>query len=215
MLESVDRNIVWGEAVPQVWLNLADFKTWGRITTTAEDTMLTALLQGCADHVEFLLGKPVEARTFTVYFNRFPQINFGKERRLHLGVAPVQQISSFTYTEINTQQTITLVQGTDFFASLNNTNPYVVDCWATGQGTWPDFDLAWHQPDVIQIAGTAGIKGYNGVTDAPQNVKNAAYMLALLTYQNREGSNQNIEYKDLPGYAGVLGFLSPYRRFKL
>ena len=212
MLDGLERNIVWQAKPAQTWLNLADFKTWGRITTTAEDAMLTALLQGAADHIEFLMGKSVMATEFIINFSRFPGVAYGRQRKLFLGVAPVQSISSMTYTQLNTEATITLVQGTDFYASLNNSNPYVVDCWNTGSGCWPDFDLAWHQPDVIQVSGTAGIIGYQSFTDAPVNVKNAAYMLTLLRYQNREGSNPNIEYKDLPGYAGVMGLLGPYMR---
>ena len=171
-----------------------------------------ARLQGAADHIESMIGQKIMPWTFTVLFSRFPGAAYGRQRKLFLGISPVQSITQMSYTQLNTEATVNLVAGTDYYASLNNTNPYVVDCWNTGSGCWPDFDLAWHQPDVIQVTGTAGLIGYQNVTTPPDNMIYAAYMLLTLWYQNREGANPNIEYKELPGYASIVGMVAPFTR---
>lgn len=203
-MRQLERNIVYGAKPTQTWLVLSEFKLHARITTTAEDAMLTERLQMASNHIEDLTGKIFAPQTVDIYFDRWPAADYGKPRNLYLGVAPVQSVTSVTYEQVNTGLTQTLVEGTDFYTSLKRSDPYIVNAVMTGQGTWPDYDLAYHKPDVIHVQVQAGFANQNLI---PLKLKLAAYMLCTLWYQCREGVNPNIDFKDVPGYASFLGLL--------
>ena len=208
-MRDIERNIVWGTKPPQSWLDLAEFKMHARITNTAEDTMIQARLESASQHIEKMVGKCLVPTEFDVYFNRFPRHDYSGDRALYLGLAPVLEIDLFEYEQIDGTM-ITLVPDVDYYASLKRSNPYVTAAtMTTGIGCWPGYDLAYNKPDIIHIHGTAG---YETQADIPVNLKWAAYMLTTLWYQCREGSNPNIEYKDIPGYASIEALVGPYRR---
>lgn len=177
--------------------------------------MLTARLQGVSDHLESMTKRLLTETQVDLYFNRFPKYEGKREaRHVYLGVSPVISVDLVEYEQLNTGTLIPLVLNTGYYQSLYGDNPYISEVLTSGStnGFWPDYDLNWFKPNVFHIGMTCGVADQ---TTIPAQIIYAGYMLLTMWYQNREGSNPNIEYKDLPGYASIVGMLAPYTRLAL
>lgn len=203
MFHRLERDIQYSGKSDPTWFDMALFKTHERISTTSEDTLINFQLTALAMHIEALTHKCIVPAVATITFNRFPDRDSRRDRKLYLGVCPIRSLTSVNYIQGGTNAAIAMTEGVDFNSKLTGSNPYLIDAW---QMPWPDFDLDPHQPQSVIIVAQCGPVDQ---TQVDKRIQLACYMLAGLVYQNREGANPNCKYEELPGYASVCGILGP------
>ena len=153
----------------EVW-TLSEVKNYLKVDTSADDTLITTLLQSAREVAERYLNQALITQTITEKLDRL------SNPTIYLSVSPVIAVSSFQYADSqNTTQT---------YNALN----YIVDTFekparlslAYGK-TWPTL---YGNINDVTITYTAGY----GATAAsvPMQIRQAILMMIADSYDNRE-----------------------------
>jgi len=153
----------------EVW-TLSEVKNYLKVDTSADDTLITTLLQSAREVAERYLNQALITQTITEKLDRL------NSPVIYLSVSPVISVSSFQYADSqNTTQTY-------------NASNYIVDTFekparlsvAYGK-TWPTL---YGNINDVTITYTAG---YNTEpSGVPMQIRQAILMMIADSYDNRE-----------------------------
>lgn len=153
----------------ELW-TLSEVKNYLKVDTSADDTLITTLLQSAREVAERYLNQALITQTITEKLDRL------NSPVIYLSVSPVISVSSFQYADSqNTTQTY-------------NASNYIVDTFekparlsvAYGK-TWPTLYGNINDVTIIYTA------GYNTEpSGVPMQIRQAVLMMIADSYDNRE-----------------------------
>ena len=189
--------LVSGPATPLV--ALADAKAFLRVTSSAEDDIVTALVQAATDYMDAesgILGRALITQRWQLTLPYFPA-----RGHVDLPVPKVQQVTGITYyDEDNAQQTLS----TDVYRLTVNGEIACIDL-EEGE-SWP---ATYARADAVAIQYDAGYG--DDPADVPQAIRTAALMMVAQWYDNRMASADKV-YSEMP--FGARALLMNYRLTK-
>ena len=153
----------------EVW-TLSEVKNYLKVDTSADDTLITTLLQSAREVAERYLNQALITQTITEKLDRL------SNPTIYLSVSPVISVSSFQYADSqNTTQTY-------------NASNYIVDTFdkparlslAYGK-TWPTL---YGNINDVTITYTAGYG--STAASVPMQIRQAILMMIADSYDNRE-----------------------------
>ena len=153
----------------EVW-TLSEVKNYLKVDTSADDTLITTLLQSAREVAEKYLNQALITQTITEKLDRL------SNPTIYLSVSPVISVSSFQYADSqNTTQTY-------------NASNYIVDTFekparlslAYGK-TWPTL---YGNINDVTITYTAGYG--STAASVPMQIRQAILMMIADSYDNRE-----------------------------
>ena len=153
----------------EVW-TLSEVKNYLKVDTSADDTLITTLLQSAREVAERYLNQALITQTITEKLDRL------SNPTIYLSVSPVMSVSSFQYADSqNTTQTY-------------NASNYIVDTFdkparlslAYGK-TWPTL---YGNINDVTITYTAGYG--STAASVPMQIRQAILMMIADSYDNRE-----------------------------
>lgn len=142
--------------------------------STAEDDLLTALIQTAREYVEHVTRRALITQTWDYYLNGWPSGD-----AIILPFGNLQSITSLSYKDTDGTET-TLVENTDYLVETNSDGfgrivlPY-------GE-SWPSDDLYPSNPIKIRF-----VCGWTAASSIPSIIKTAVKMIVADMYENREG----------------------------
>lgn len=168
-------------------ISASDAKTWLKVTSSADDTLITNLIVAARQEVENYCNIKLISQTVAEYFSAFPE-NRGE---LVLRFPLVASISSVAYVDTSgANQT---------FASYNaDLSSQPARLWPNAQTEWPSTK------EQLKAVTITYVCGYANAAAVPDAIKTAMYLMIARWYENREDS-----VKMLPTAAEKL--LNPYR----
>jgi uncharacterized phiE125 gp8 family phage protein len=185
---SVDVRLVAPASTPAV--TLAEAKAHLRVTDSAEDALITALVAAATEHLDGwtgVLGRALMPQTYEMRLDRFPS------GAIKLPLGPVVSVTG--------------VWGTDALGDEFQVDPgeYEIDAgeaigWIVPVNGWPATMTTINAVRVRWVAGTG----------CPAPVKAAILLLVGHWFENREATGDAAE---LP--LGVMALISPWRRMPL
>jgi uncharacterized phiE125 gp8 family phage protein len=180
---------------------LATAKLHLRVTHTAEDDLITALITAARLRCESHIGRSYVTTTWDYVLDDFPRFT---ERNIPVRTAPdritlprakVLSVTSVKYYDMSGTLT-TLVEGTDYDVQLGEPGcvyPHPYNIWPTPRS----------QPGAVTVRFTAGYGPL--ATDVPKTDVAAILLLVEHLYRNR-GAVTDLQNFDLPlGIAYLLG----------
>lgn len=175
-------------------VTLTDLKDQLRITTTDEDSYLTALITAARRNVEHILGRSLITQTWNLYLDNFPA---SANTPISLLKPPLQSVTWVKYWDNNdTEQTWT-------------SSEYVVDTDNICGLVYPDRTYNW--PSVRDFPKAVNIKfvaGYGLAVDVPQDIKQAILLIIGHLERNREHTT-GMTLNEIP--MGANAILAPYK----
>lgn len=164
-------------------ITLAEAKLHLRVSHSAEDTLITALVAAATLNAQTETGRQLVTATLRMSMDAFP-----RGRVIELPRPPLLTVTSVTYLD-DTGATQTLDDSL-YTVDIDSTPGRLV--LADGQ-VWPSTD---NEPNAVQVTYTAG---YGAASAVPATVK--AWMLLQVgaLYRNREAFAQGLTVTDLPG----------------
>lgn len=169
-----------------------------RVDTTAEDTLIDALITVARQHIEHELRRALVTQTWELVLDRWPAGGV-----LRLPLPPLASVTSIKYTD------------DDGAESTLSSGAYLVDTESlpgrvvlkNGQ-SWPAVTLA--EANGVRVRFVAG---YGGAAAVPETIKAAMKLLIGTLYENRESVlvAQGVTVAEVP--FGVQALLMPYRVF--
>jgi len=141
--------------------------------TTAEDTLLTSIIQSSREIVEDELRRALFTQTWDLHLNEFPRCNYIK-----IPFGNLQSVTSVKYKDIDgTETTMTLT--TDYLVETNGEKcGRIVLPWGV---SWPQGELYPSNPITIRF-----ICGWTTTALIPSKIKSAILMIAHDLWSNRE-----------------------------
>ena len=178
-------------------ITLQEAKAHLRVDGTADDALISALIQAARQHIDGRdgwLGRALMQQTWDYAIDEFPDADF-----IPLPLAPVQSITSITYTDTNgasqTFSSASYVLGADLAWKPRVNLGYGLS-WASTRGV----------PDAVKVRFVAG---YANAADVPGPIKAALLLMIGHLHENREATADRV-LTELP--LGVDSLLMPYRR---
>lgn len=190
MVHGVDRLVMQRTVAPeQEPLTLGEAKEHLRVTSTADDDHIVALIQVAREHVEEVTGRALVTQTWTRSVDRFGTI--------FLPRPPLIAVTSVTYvdTDGNEQTLATSV----YDVQANELPPRIT---LAHDEFWP---TARSVPNAITVTYTAG---YGDPFDVPEPLKHAIRLLIGDMFLNREDTVTGTVVARL---RAVDSLLAPYR----
>lgn len=168
-------------------VTLSEAKLWLKVDFSADDDLITALIQAAREMVENYTNRKLMPQTVTEKFNAFPSDN------IILSAAPVSGVTSITYTdEDGTTQTL-------------SSSKYIVQDYALPAQISVAYSETWpttrDEADSVTVVYTVG---YDDADSVPQALKNAIKMTLAYMYENRTD-----KVRKLPTQAEYISW--PYR----
>lgn len=145
---------------------------------TAEDDLLTAIIQAAREHIEDITRRQLLTATWDYFLDEFPS----DKDFIKIPFGNLQDVSATQYIKYTDSDgtVTTLVEGTDYIWETNGEGigrvvlPYGV--------SWPSFTAYTSNPIVIRF-----VCGYGDEsTDVPSKIRTALKMIASDLYENRE-----------------------------
>ena len=142
--------------------------------TTAEDSLLTGIIQTAREYVEDITRRALLTQTWDYYLDRFPSENFIK-----LPFGNLASVTHIKYTDSDSTET-TMTVSTDYIVETNGEGigrivlPYGV--------SWPTFTPYSSNPIVIRF-----VCGWTTAALVPSKIRSAILLIASDLYENREG----------------------------
>lgn len=178
-------------------ISLAELKAQARVTTTAEDSVLTIAIAAARAKAENYTGRALMAQTWRQNEDAFP------DAEIELLKPPVRAIGSVTYIDVNgaTQ-------------TLSNTL-YTLDAAAYPGWLLPAYNTDW--PSTQASANAVAIQydcGYADAASVPADIKMWLLMTAAFIFAQREAMVLDGKVAEIPGRF-IDSLLDPYRIFKV
>lgn len=150
-------------------ITLAEAKLHLRVTSSAEDALLTDLIQAAREYCEMVSKRSFVTRTYDLALDAFPCCGYIK-----LPAPPVQSITSVTYVD-STGATQTM--SSDDYYLANPEGNLVL-----GYGkSWPSAILRPQNAITVRY-----VAGYGAASAVPAWVKHAIKLMVGHWYMNRE-----------------------------
>lgn len=160
--------------------------------TTAEDDLLTSLIQASREHVEDITRRALLTQTWEYYLDEFPEGDFIK-----LPFGNLQTITSIKCKDTDGAET-TMTAGTDYIVETNGEEigrvvlPY-------GQ-SWPSGTLYPSNPITIKFD-----CGWTAAASIPAKIITALKLILADLWENREGKIlSNLNYQENKAVAALL-----------
>jgi len=144
--------------------------------TTAEDALLTSIIQSAREVVEDETRRCLMTTTFDLYLDRFPTKNY-----ITIPFGNLQSVTHIKYTDSSGTET-TMVVTTDYTVETNGEKcgrivlPY--------NGTWPTATLKPSNPIVVRF-----VCGWAAANLIPSKIKQAILMIAHDLWSNRSAQD--------------------------
>ena len=147
--------------------------------TTAEDDLLTAIIQAAREYVEDVTRRALLTQTWYYYLNEFPS----DKDYIVLPFGNLQSVTSIKYKDSDGTET-TMTVTTDYLVETNGEGygrivlPY--------GGSWPSATLYPSNPITIEF-----VCGWTAAANIPSKIRTAAKMICSDLYENREAQIVN------------------------
>ena len=169
-------------------VTLAEAKLHLKVDTSADDTLISALIAAARQHLERHCNSVFVTQTITEIWDSF-------YKRNHMSVAPVQSITSYQYKP----------EGETTTYSTTDAQLYGVNIFAKPAYLYklPDtvYPITEDVPDAVKAVYVAG---YGSAADVPAPIKAAILLVVGDLYEKRQDS-----VKQMPTAAEYL--IAPYR----
>jgi len=173
----------------------AEAKSHGRISTSAEDTLIDSYQLAARRMIEEITGRSLITRTYELRLDRLPYSDYSA---IILPRGPAQSVASVQY--INT------LGATQTWSSAE----YSVDTNGDYSRLYPAYNSTWPtvrtEPNCVTITYDAGYG--DASTDVPQELLHAVKLLFQHMYENREAVTP-VSMAVLP--MAVEFLIAPYR----
>ncbi|NTU67971.1 MAG: hypothetical protein HGB02_03715 [Chlorobiaceae bacterium] len=154
---------------------VADVKTYGRIGTTAHDTMLDDLIAAATAEVEEICSRALITQTWELVL---PE-NALCGRDIMIPRPPLQSVTSVQYTDSNGDQQ---TASADLYQVDIKAEPGRIKLEPGSQ--WPAVGVGYSEPVMVKF-----VAGYGDAsTDVPQKIKQAIIALVVHWYDNGIGT---------------------------
>lgn len=164
-----------------------EVKLWAKIDTSADDALITNIIQAARENAENFLNYKLISQTVAEYFTEFPE----SRGELLLRFPLVSSITSVAYVDTDgANQTFS-----SYNADLSGLPPRL---WPNAQTEWPGTK------EQLKAVTVTYVCGYANAAAVPQAIKTAILLTIAKWYDNREDS-----VRILPTAAERL--LEPYR----
>jgi len=147
--------------------------------TTAEDDLLTAIIQASREHIEDITRRALLTQTWYYYLDGFPS----DKDYIVLPFGNLQSVTSIKYKDSGGTET-TMTVTTDYLVETNGEGygrivlPYGV--------SWPSATLYPSNPITIEF-----VCGWTAAANIPSKIRTAAKMICSDLYENREAQIVN------------------------
>lgn len=176
-------------------ITASEAKSFLRVSSSAEDTFITALIVAARRYVENYTGRALVTQTWRMWLDQFPveprkgggwwdgvreeliSSSYATKRSLEIPKAPVSAVSSITTFADDSNETETTFASTNYIVDTVSPLPRIV--LKTGS-TWP-VDL--RAANAIKVTFTAG---YGAASAVPDDIKQAMYLLIGHWFENRQ-----------------------------
>ena len=155
-------------------ITTAEAKVHLRLETTADDSLVAALVKAARIYVERATNRCLYTQTLDLYLDEFPASD---SSCIWLPRGPVQSITSVVYQ--NTSDVATTVAAASYV--LDATQEPARLCLADGY-SWPGDTLA--EANAVRVRYAAG---YGAAASVPDDLKALIYLLVGHWYEHREG----------------------------
>ncbi|MCG8670206.1 MAG: head-tail connector protein [Pseudomonadales bacterium] len=172
-------------------MTTAEAKTHMRVTSSADDTYIDAIVAAARQHTEEYLGRSLIMQTWKLYLDCFPDT-------IELPRGPVSSVTSIEYLDTaGASQTL-------------STDVYRVDLKSIYPRITTDYGQVWPSTrDVINSVTVTYVTGYgSAASDIPTPIIQAIKLLVGHLYENREATSAVVIH-DVPLAYHYL--LSSYR----
>lgn len=151
-------------------LTTSEVKTWLRVTSSTDDTLIASLIKAARVYAENFTGRALFTQTIKEYFDGWPYGGC-----IELGFGPVQSITSVKYYD--TDGTLQTVSSSNYITDLISMPGRIVN---HPDYTWPALQTRTNPVEIIYVA------GYTATASIPDGIKAAMYLLIGFWYENRE-----------------------------
>lgn len=153
-------------------LTLTEAKTHLKVEVTADDSLITALIQAAREEAEQYLNLKLITQTVTEKLDCFP--SYEETNLILLSAAPVVSVESVKYQdEDDTQQTLsTDIYGLDNYGLTDN-------IYLKNNKSWPTVLDEKNAVEIIYVV------GYGSASDVPQLIKQSMLLMIGYWYENR------------------------------
>lgn len=173
-------------------ITLTEAKSQLRVTHTDEDTLISAMIDAVAEHLDGrrgYLGRAIVTQSWEYRVDIFPESGV-----IELPLPPLQSVESVKYIDdAGDEQTLAADQ-------------YVVDTATYYGQVRRAYDVDWpvtrDENYAVRVAFTAG---FGAASAVPQPVKTAALMLVRHWYEHRSTAVENVISEMPLGAAYLLG----------
>ena len=169
-------------------VSLSEAKLHLKVDTSADDTLISALITAARQHLERHCNSAFVTQTITEVWDSF-------YKRNHFSIAPVQSLTTYQYKP----------EGETTTYSTTDANLYGLDIFAKPGYIYklPDTvdPITENVPDAVKAVYTAG---YGSAADVPAPIKAAILLVVGDLYEKRQDG-----VKQLPTAAEYL--IAPYR----
>jgi len=147
--------------------------------TTAEDDLLTAIIQAAREHVEDITRRALLTQTWYYYLDKFPS----EDDFIILPFGNLQSVTSIKYKDSDGTET-TMTVNTDYLVETNGEGygrivlPYGV--------SWPTDTLYPSNPITIEF-----VCGWTAAANIPSKIRTAMKMICSDLFENREAQIVN------------------------
>ena len=150
-------------------VSVAEAKSWLRIDSSDEDTLIAGLITMARRQVERMTGRALVEQTVEFKASRF-------DHCLYLTRAPILQILAVEYLDADGD--LQTVDPDDYVVIQSDERPSIEP--APGK-SWPSIIC---QPNAVTVAASCG---YGDASDVPADLKHAIAIMVADAYANREG----------------------------
>lgn len=177
-------------------VTLAEAKAHLRVTSGAEDALITALIAAATDHLDGwsgVLARALVTQTWKLWLDEWPV-----DDAIQIPLGPLQSVASVTYLHPDSG-----------VATAVDAASYVVDTVSADGWVVPAAGFAWPTPkDAINAVEVTFVCGHGLAADVPPALKAAILLLVGDLYANREGQSDRAITPNLT----VDRLIAPWRR---
>lgn len=165
---------------------------------TAEDDLLTDIIQASRESVEEITRRALLTQTWDYYLDAFPREDYFK-----LPFGNLQSVTHVKYTDSDSTTT-TMTADTDYYVETNDDQcgriilPYDTD--------WPTFTEYPYKAIVTRF-----VCGWTAASSVPSKIKSAIKLIASDLYENREGQTFSTGFQSYQGNKTVMKLLMSSR----
>lgn len=168
-------------------VTLTEAKTYCRVDDTADDTLLTSLINVATSMVEEYLDRSIITQTWKMYLDYYPWDYYIVLPRGHL----LSVVSFKTYDDLDVATTW---DASNYYVDTEYDRLVIRE-----NASWPDFDRDANGIEVIFTAGYGP-----AATDVPEPIRQAILMIVTNLYEHRDTTE--------PMSDVIQTMLQPYRK---